>query len=324
MIKLRNIAYSLGSKTFIFVVILLVSFAFIKMREKTYLQRFLGKNPNTRDIAEAQAQHSQNSRTPFWQVFLQFKRKLLTGENPNPYQSSMIQTIKESLLATLGITLPSLILGFFLAFWLASLSLWTRIPRKASKLILDFFVGLGSLGVIGFILLAQSLLCLTRDFQSIPLYGWDITNLASYLSYACLPISILTLSQICFYAPLFELSLKQNQKQPYSQTLRAIGCSKTRMVWIYNLKSCLTPALSHTITKGPSYLLSSSLLVENSFNIPGMSFLTYEACLNGDGELLLMLMALIASLYLFISSAGKFLLRKIDSRTLEQEASHAS
>lgn len=294
----------------IFTFLLFISLA-IGTRQESYLHSFQSNNTSPDDLKRSAAYLGIDSEsTGLKRAFFSVLKTLnLSHGYSKVHKQETIPLLKKALKTTLSLTLPSLLLGFTLAFFLGALVLLSHgfLGRVLGSLITI----LSSLHLLTLLLSIQVLLCTSYGLSLFPTHGWETTNLFSFLKYSFVPILIMSLHLASLFAPLVIELLKEEELQSSTQTLRALGCPRWRIVFIYHLKKILVPLLSHISRQAPAYLIGGSFLIENTFGLPGMSFVGFESCLAGEESVLLSLMALFSFSYLAFQDFMDLLIKRI-------------
>ena len=279
----------------------------------SYLHNFLSKNSSPREIEKTKKLLGTPEKTLASSLELTLSTLFLRPGYSHFQRSFILGSIKNAFTVTASLMIPSLFLGILAALFFAFVS-FLDFP-VLSPLISFFLLSLGSLSDVVLILILKLLLCTKQGLHLFPLHGWDASGPLSYFKYASVPILIMTLSLLCLYGPLFYQILVSEKKAPYTRTLKAMGCPSQRIFFIYHLKTASAPILTHIARLTPSYIIGGSILVENHFNIPGLGFLTYESCVTGDKQTILMLISLTAFCYLLLQEVIQVTLTLLDKRT---------
>lgn len=295
-----------------FMSILFLSSLLINFEGPSYAHNFLSKNTSQAEIELIQSNLGHQPQS-FIQCFKRVKDLLTLNPGYSEFHKSPVTHLLEKAIpATISVTLPSFIIGIFLALLIAILTCYDyRLPNKLVDLITSL---VNSLSCITLIVLAQIFFCTKTGLGFFPVQGWNIYNFLSYLQYASVPIFILSTNLGCYYAPLFQAALIKEKDSLHTMTLRAMGCSRTRIIIVYNLKKCLVPILSHITRSFPYYVLGGNLIIENYFNIPGLGLLAYQSCIAGDDKTLLAIIGIISFCYLSLQSITTIAIKIIDPR----------
>lgn len=270
----------------------------LTFKSPSYLQNFLSRNSNAQEIERANRVLKNKEQNLKASLKLTLASLSFQPGYSKYQRSSIKSSIQNAFVVTLSLMVPSLFLGIFLSLFFSFLSLHSRGALKHfSSFSLLLLTGLSEVILILFV---KALLCSKQGLNLLPFHGWECDGFSSYLKYASGPILVLSLSLLCLYGPLLLDFVEKEMKASYTKTLRSMGCSSWRIFFIYQLKAILPPALTHLARLAPSYIVGGSLLVENHFAIPGLGFLTYESCVTGDKETLLMVVTLVAISYLLL------------------------
>jgi oligopeptide transport system permease protein len=147
----------------------------------------------------------------------------------------------------------------------------------------------------------------------LPVAGWGTGGLANLL----LPVVVLTLPHAARISRLMRGSIIEVMNANYIRTARAKGIGAYLTVMRHAIKPALMPVVSY-LGPAASYLLTGSLVVENTFGLPGIGRYFVTAALNRDYGMVLgtviFYMVLIVILNLLVDVTYAFLDPKVRSR----------
>ena len=147
----------------------------------------------------------------------------------------------------------------------------------------------------------------------LPVAGWGTGGLANLL----LPVVVLTLPHAARISRLMRGSIIEVMNANYIRTARAKGVGPFLTVMRHAIKPALMPVVSY-LGPAASYLLTGSLVVENTFGLPGIGRYFVTAALNRDYGMVLgtviFYMVLIVFLNLLVDVTYAFLDPKVRTR----------
>jgi peptide/nickel transport system permease protein len=217
------------------------------------------------------------------------------------YHRPAIQLIGERIPNTLQYTIPSLILAVLIGAPLGFVAarLRGRLPDHAIRLLSvglhslpEFFVGLLVVLILGIQLRWLPIGSMNVVGQSCTLCGDRFVHLIG-------PVLVGALSGIAFYPRLMRTEVLEILGQDYVRTARSKGLRDRVVLFVHVLRNALIPVV--TIFGGIlGIVLSSSLVIEQVFNWPGLGRLLFEGAVNKDYPMV-QAVTVIGSILLLIS-----------------------
>lgn len=109
--------------------------------------------------------------------------------------------------------------------------------------------------------------------------GWLIWmySIISQWEYLIIPLVTLGYSTIIYLSQMVMELLKEELQKPYVMTLRAMGCSESRIVFYHAMKNILVPVIVSGMSVFP-LLLGGSVIIDFLFTMPGLGTLLLQAC----------------------------------------------
>ncbi|MBL8686250.1 MAG: oligopeptide ABC transporter permease OppB [Alphaproteobacteria bacterium] len=126
--------------------------------------------------------------------------------------------------------------------------------------------------------------------------GWDDDNWTSLI----MPIIALSLPQIAIIARLMRGSMIEVLRSNYVRTARAKGLSERLAILRHSLKPAMVPVLSYI---GPAVagIITGSIIIEQTFNIPGIGRHFVQGALNRDYPMVMGVTILYGALIVFFN-----------------------
>jgi peptide/nickel transport system permease protein len=199
------------------------------------------------------------------------------------YHRPVIQLIWERIPNTMQYTIPSLILavavGAPLGFIAARLR--GRLPDHAIRLLSVFLHSLPEFFVGLLVVLILGIQLRWLPIGSMNTVGESCTLCADRFVHLLGPVIVGALGGIAFYPRLLRTEVLEILGQDYVRTARSKGLRERVVLTTHVLRNALIPVV--TIFGGLlGIVLSSSLVIEQVFNWPGLGRLLFEGAVNKD------------------------------------------
>lgn len=291
----------------------LISFLLVVELGPDLTYKHVGKNPTAEEIAAVR--HSLGYDRPWWQRYGDFVGRMLRGDLGRSDDSGerISQILKRSLPVSLALLLPGFVLGHLLGLGLAMLAAWRYQGWSDSGLNLFAVIGM-SLSFPAVMLLVQWGLSSRQGLNLFPVQGWAMESLVQYLRYVSVPSLALLVVTVGYNLRFYRALLVEELNQEYVLTARAYGAGGAQILVHHVLWNILNPVLTRILYSLPGLLVGGSLLLEKHFNIPGIGVLSYNAVVNGDQSMVLVLVTLSALLFVLLNESIDGVYRWIDPR----------
>ncbi|MGL4990035.1 MAG: ABC transporter permease [Sarcina sp.] len=139
-------------------------------------------------------------------------------------------------------------------------------------------------------------------------------NLISRIKHLILPIVIMILGHLWYYAYMIRNKLLEEIREDYVLLARIKGVKNKKIVYTHCLKNIL-PSLITIMAISVPHILGGTYIVEKIFSYPGLGTLTFESAKYHDYNML-MVLCLITGVVIIISNLiAEFINNKIDPRT---------
>ncbi|MCI8443106.1 MAG: ABC transporter permease [Provencibacterium sp.] len=133
------------------------------------------------------------------------------------------------------------------------------------------------------------------------------------LYHLILPVAVLLLSHLWYYAYLVRSRLLAETREDYVLLARAKGLSRRKILFGHCLRGILPSYLSLMAVSVP-HILGGTYIVEMVFSYPGLGTLAYESARYQDYNLLMLLCLLSGSLVIFCSLLSEAIGGRLDPR----------
>lgn len=138
-------------------------------------------------------------------------------------------------------------------------------------------------------------------------------SVASRLRHLILPLSVLILSHLWYYAYLVRNKLMEEIRQDYVLLAKAKGLSRRRIVLRHCLRNILPTFLS-LMTISIPHILGGTYVVEQVFSYPGLGSLCFESAKYHDYNLLMILCLITGALVILSNMLAQIAHDRLDPR----------
>ncbi len=262
------------------------------------------------EAIQAQLMSKYHLDLPYWKQYLLYIEQLLQGDLGVSYRYadwSVNELVGSALPVSLTIGGLSIILSLAIGVLLGALAALYR------NSFVDYLVmALGSLGSVvpSFVLGPLLVLAFAIGLQWLPSGGWDHFS----WQFMVLPVSLLTLINVSTLARIMRASMVEVMGSNYIHTARAKGLPMHLIVFRHALRPSLLPVV--TIV-GPLAVssITSALVTESIFSIPGLGILVVNGAANRDYTLVLGLVVLITALVVLVNLCVDLIYAFLDPRS---------
>jgi oligopeptide transport system permease protein len=262
------------------------------------------------EAIQAQLMAKYHLDLPYWKQYLLYIGQLLQGDLGVSYRYadwSVNELVGSALPVSLTIGGLSIILSLVIGVLLGALAALYR------NSFVDYLVmALGSLGSVvpSFVLGPLLVLAFAIGLQWLPSGGWDHFS----WQFMVLPVSLLTLINVSTLARIMRASMVEVMGSNYIRTARAKGLPMHLIVFRHALRPSLLPVV--TIV-GPLAVssITSALVTESIFSIPGLGILVVNGAANRDYTLVLGLVVLITALVVLVNLCVDLMYAFLDPRS---------
>jgi len=262
------------------------------------------------EAIQAQLMSKYHLDQPYWKQYLLYIWQLLQGDLGVSYRYadwSVNELVGSALPVSLAIGSLAIALSLVIGVLLGALAALYR------NSFVDYFVmALGSLGSVvpSFVLGPLLVLAFAIGLKWLPSGGWDHFS----WQFMVLPVSLLTLINVSTLARIMRASMVEVMGSNYIRTARAKGLPMHLIVFRHALRPSLLPVV--TIV-GPLAVssITSALVTESIFSIPGLGILVVNGAANRDYTLVLGLVVLITALVVLVNLCVDLIYAFLDPRS---------
>ena len=262
------------------------------------------------EAIQAQLMSKYHLDQPYWKQYLLYIWQLLQGDLGVSYRYadwSVNELVGSALPVSLAIGGLAIALSLVIGVLLGALAALYR------NSFVDYFVmALGSLGSVvpSFVLGPLLVLAFAIGLQWLPSGGWHHFS----WKFMVLPVSLLTLINVSTLARIMRASMVEVMNSNYIRTARAKGLPMHLIVFRHALRPSLLPVV--TIV-GPLAVssITSALVTESIFSIPGLGILVVNGAANRDYTLVLGLVVLITTMVVLVNLCVDLMYAFLDPRS---------
>lgn len=139
------------------------------------------------------------------------------------------------------------------------------------------------------------------------------------LKHLILPMSVLVLSHLWYYASMVRNRLLEEVRAAYALTARAKGLSRRATLFRHCLRNALPSYISLSVVSVP-HILGGTYIVETVFSYPGLGTLSYESARYHDYNMLMVLCLLTGAMVMIANEIGQAISGRIDPRMRSEES----
>ena len=138
-------------------------------------------------------------------------------------------------------------------------------------------------------------------------------NLWDRILHLLLPVTVLVLEHLWYYAYLIRNKLAEETRQDYVLLCKGKGLSRGKIVRKDCLKNIL-PSLLTVMALGLPHILGGTYVVETVFSYPGIGSLSFESAMYQDYNMLMALTMLTGLVVVLCNGAAQMISERLDPR----------
>jgi len=291
-------------------------FLMLALRVNDPVHAFLGKNATDADILDVRAKLGLDQA--FIYQYFDLLRDVLTLDfsveswtNEGLRVSDML---KRSVIPSISITVPALVLTSIISISIALISAFFRGRPIDRTLMVMAVVGM-SVSFLVYIIFGQywGAYLLTREGSDLFAIGGFEPGLANWPYYCLLPVLISTFVATGYDTRFYRAVMVEESSRDYITTAKAKGANRRKVMFVHMLKNALIPIITRIMTTLP-FLIMGSLLLEVYFNIPGMGRVLYKAIQEQDFPVVQIFVAVFAGIFIVSNILTDVLYALVDPR----------
>ena len=243
--------------------------------------RLAGRHPTQENIR--QIRHDWGFDRPLPVQYIEMLNHLVIKRDVISYQDQtpVIPTIQRGIPRTLSLAIGAAVIWLVLGVALGIVSgLYEgRYPDRIISV-----VALTGISIPIFWLGAVLLYLLTYRWRSSPVFSWipiggyaPISDPWEWAKHLILPWLVLSVTSIGFYARVVRASLLESKSADHVRTARAMGLSRSRVLWRHALRTGLIPVVTLFGLDFAATVGGTVILVEKVFGIGGVGQYAQES-----------------------------------------------
>jgi len=308
---IRRLIYNIP----VYLGVLLFVIAALRVNDPVYIH--LGKNATVEDIAAFRKNHGLDQ--PFLVQYAEFVKKMVTldfsEESWDLPGMTVGRLIRISIVPTLAITVPALILTSILSIGVGMISAYYR--GRTPDRVLVFLAVLGMcISLLVYIILGQyfgAYMVFKKTGQEIfAIQGYE-PGIAYWAHYCLLPVLISVIVAMGYDTRFYRAVMVEETGKDYIKTALAKGVTKRKVMFVHMLKNAMIPIITRVVTTLP-FLITGSIVLEMYFGIPGMGRALILAVNAKDFPVIQAFTAIVAALFILTNILIDVLYALVDPR----------
>lgn len=280
---------------------------------------FLGKNPSPEDLIEKRK--ALGLDRPFVVQYLSFLgdtiRLDFSVESWDKPGKEVGELLRESVVPSLALTLPALVLTSLISIFIGLLSSFYRGRMLDKTLVFVAVLGM-SISFLVYIIFGQYYGAAAAEGKIFAISGYDLTEenrnvLQSWAHYCLLPVIISVIVAMGYDTRYYRAVMVEESNRDYITTALAKGASKKKVMFVHMLKNAMIPIITRIMITLP-FLITGSILLERYFRIPGMGQQLITAIGAKDFPVIQVFTAMFAALFILTNILTDVLYALVDPR----------
>lgn len=142
-------------------------------------------------------------------------------------------------------------------------------------------------------------------------------SISSRLSHMILPLAVIVLSHLWYYAYLFRNKLIDEKRKEYVLLSRSIGLTKRQVMYRHCVRNIM-PAFISIMAISLNHVLEGTYIVEMVYSYPGIGTLSFESAKYHDYNMLMVLVIIMGVVVILGNIIGQIISEQIDHRMKEE------
>ncbi|MCZ6597919.1 MAG: ABC transporter permease [Planctomycetota bacterium] len=308
---LRRLLYNIP----VYLGILLFLMAALRINDP--VSGYLGKNA-TEEAYQAKKEEMGLDR-PFVVQYVGFVGKLITldfsEQSWTQEGRSVGEVVRESIVPSISITVPALVLTSLISIVIAMTSAYYR-GRLPDKLMMVSAVLGMSISFLVYIIFGQywGAYWINEQIEGeiFAIAGYE-KGIGQWAHFCLLPVLISTIVAMGYDTRFYRAVMVEESSRDYITTARAKGAPKSKIMFVHMLKNALIPIITRIMITLP-FLVMGSLLLEVYFSIPGMGRELFDSIMTNDFPVTQTLVAIFAFIFILTVILTDVLYALVDPR----------
>ena len=138
-------------------------------------------------------------------------------------------------------------------------------------------------------------------------------SIASRITHLILPLSVVVLSHLWYYAYMLRNKLLDETRQEYVLLSRSKGLSRHKTMWRHCVRN-LMPTMIAIMAISINHIIEGTYIVEMVFSYPGIGTLSFESAKYHDYNMLMVLVIITGIVVILGNMIGQSVSERIDNR----------
>ncbi|MEM1331445.1 MAG: ABC transporter permease [Planctomycetota bacterium] len=287
---LRKILYNIP----VYIGALLLVFSALRVDDP--VNAYLGQDAGPEQYEQLREAMGLNDPLPvqFWDYFTSSITFNFEEESWNQKGTSVGEILRRSVIPSLSITLPALVLSTVIGVFISLIAAYFRGRAPDRVLMVVAVLGM-SISFLVYIIFGQFF------FAAVPaVNGWAFAPFAvqgyepwfafgegggffpdRWVEYCLLPVMISVVVSMGYDTRFYRAVMVEETGRDYIITATAKGATKPKIMFVHMLKNAMIPVITRVMSTLP-FTIIGSILLEMYFNIPGMGREVISAITNKD------------------------------------------
>jgi peptide/nickel transport system permease protein len=252
---------------------------------------------------------------PLPMQYLTWLGNLVTGDFGTAYtfnNKPVLDLIGERFWGTVQLQGISLFLGILIAFPVGILSATRQYSTIDNSVTVGSFIGL-AIPNFWLALLLQVWIGVQLGWLPVLSTGQTDAPWSERWQYFVMPVIVLTLPNIAYFARLMRSSMLEVIRQDYMTTARAKGLDSRAVLYRHGLRNALMPMITVIGLQLPR-ILGGAVIIEQIFAWPGLGLLAYDAIGRRDYPVILALTMITGAAVMIVNVLVDFVYALVDPR----------
>ena len=141
-------------------------------------------------------------------------------------------------------------------------------------------------------------------------------SVVSRISHMILPLTVIVLSHLWYYAYMIRNKLTEETGQDYALFARSLGQTKRQVMYRHCVRNIL-PAYISIMAISLNHVLEGTYIVEMVYSYPGIGTLSFESAKYHDYNMLMVLVIIMGVVVILGNIIGQLISERIDQRQKE-------
>jgi peptide/nickel transport system permease protein len=247
--------------------------------------------------------------------YLTWLGNMLTGDFGTAYtfnNKPVLDLIGERFWGTVQLQGISLLLGILVAFPVGILSATRQYSAVDNGVTIGSFIGL-AIPNFWLALLMQVWIGVELGWLPVLSTGQGDVDWSERWEYFVMPVIVLTLPNIAYFARFMRSSMLEVIRQDYMTTARAKGLGPRPVLYRHGVRNALIPMITVIGLQLPR-ILGGAVIIEQIFAWPGLGLLAFDAIGRRDYPVILALTMLLGAAVMVINVLVDFVYALVDPR----------